>query len=163
MFYIFSRLSRLALALLCVPASSTTSERVFSDAGRILEARRQQLSRESVDSLIFLRKLVKWSSLLLISFVSFSESILFPISFTCHIMCLKYFYVYDLYINDLFIRDFVYLFVCLWSDTFMILRDLVSLWFDPFVCLYIYGFIIQIMSIWKKINENWHDFEKTLI
>ena len=54
-FIIFSRLSRLALALLCVPASSAASERVFSETGRILEARRQQLSRDSVDALVFLR------------------------------------------------------------------------------------------------------------
>lgn len=54
------RLSRLALALLPIPANSTTSERVFSEAGRILEARRQQLSQESVDSLVFLRNFNTW-------------------------------------------------------------------------------------------------------
>lgn len=52
---IFPKLSRLAAALLSIPASSTTSERVFSETGRILEARRQQLSPESLDSLVFLR------------------------------------------------------------------------------------------------------------
>jgi hypothetical protein len=38
---IFPQLSRLALPLLSIPASSTTSERVFSETGRVLEARRQ--------------------------------------------------------------------------------------------------------------------------
>jgi hypothetical protein len=39
---IFPQLSRLALPLLSIPVSST-SERVFSETGRILEARRQIL------------------------------------------------------------------------------------------------------------------------
>ncbi len=52
---IYPQLSRLALPLLSIPASLTTSERVFSETGRILEARRQQLSPESLDSLVFLR------------------------------------------------------------------------------------------------------------
>ena len=52
---IFPQLSRLALPLLSIPASSTTSERVFSETGRVLEARRQQLNPESLDSLVFLR------------------------------------------------------------------------------------------------------------
>ncbi|CAF1020251.1 unnamed protein product [Rotaria sordida] len=52
---IYSQLSRLALALLSIPASSATSERIFSETGRILEARRQLLSAESLDSLVFLR------------------------------------------------------------------------------------------------------------
>jgi hypothetical protein len=52
---IFPQLSRLALPLLSIPASSTTSERVFSETGCILEARRQQLNPDSVDSLVFLR------------------------------------------------------------------------------------------------------------
>ncbi|CAF0758999.1 unnamed protein product [Adineta steineri] len=52
---IFPQLSRLALPLLSIPASSTTSERVFSETGRILEARRQQLTPDSLDSLVFLR------------------------------------------------------------------------------------------------------------
>ena len=52
---IFPQLSRLAPSLLSIPASSTTSERVFSETGRILEARRQQLNPDSLDSLVFLR------------------------------------------------------------------------------------------------------------
>jgi len=53
--FIFPQLSRLALPLLSIPASSATSERVFSETGRILEARRPQLSPDSLDSLVFLR------------------------------------------------------------------------------------------------------------
>jgi hypothetical protein len=34
---IFPQLSRLALALLSIPQSSTTGERVFSETGRVLE------------------------------------------------------------------------------------------------------------------------------
>ncbi|CAF1362203.1 unnamed protein product, partial [Didymodactylos carnosus] len=49
---IYKQLSRLALSLLAIPASSATAERIFSETGRILEARRQLLSPESVDSLI---------------------------------------------------------------------------------------------------------------
>ena len=52
---IFPQLYRLALSLLSIPASSTASERVFSETGRVLEARRQQLSPDSLDSLVFLR------------------------------------------------------------------------------------------------------------
>ena len=52
---IFPQLSRVALPLLSIPASSTTSERVFSVTGRVLEARRQQLNPDSLDSLVFLR------------------------------------------------------------------------------------------------------------
>ena len=35
--------------------TSVTSERIFSETGRILEARRQLLNPESLDSLVFLR------------------------------------------------------------------------------------------------------------
>ena len=52
---IYPQLSRLAPALLSIPASSASSERIFSETGRILEARRQQLSSESLDSLVFVR------------------------------------------------------------------------------------------------------------
>ncbi len=52
---IFPQLSHLALALVSIPASSTASERIFTDTGRILEARRQQLNPDSLDSLVFLR------------------------------------------------------------------------------------------------------------
>ena len=52
---IYPQLSRLAPALLSIPASSASSERIFSETGCILEARRQQLSSESLDSLVFER------------------------------------------------------------------------------------------------------------
>ncbi|CAF4861469.1 unnamed protein product, partial [Rotaria socialis] len=52
---IYAKLSTLALALLSIPASSAASERIFSETGRILEVRRQQLSPDSLDSLVFLR------------------------------------------------------------------------------------------------------------
>ena len=52
---IYPQLSRLAPALLSIPASSAASERIFSETGRILEARRQLLNPESLDSLVFLR------------------------------------------------------------------------------------------------------------
>ena len=42
----YPQLSRLASALLSIPASSATSERIFSETGRILEARRQLLNPE---------------------------------------------------------------------------------------------------------------------
>ena len=53
------RLSAVALALLGVPASSTSSERGFSLAGRTLEDRRSQLSGDTVDGLLFLHGLNK--------------------------------------------------------------------------------------------------------
>ncbi|CAF1013857.1 unnamed protein product [Rotaria sp. Silwood1] len=52
---IYKKLSLLACSLLAVPAGSAVSERIFSKTGRILEVRRQQISPESLDSLIFLR------------------------------------------------------------------------------------------------------------
>jgi len=44
----------LAFALLSIPASSTSSKRIFSETGRILETRRQLLSPDSLDALEFL-------------------------------------------------------------------------------------------------------------
>ena len=40
-FCIYPQLSSLAPVLLSIPASSATSERIFSETGQILEARRQ--------------------------------------------------------------------------------------------------------------------------
>jgi hypothetical protein len=80
---IYPQLSRLASALLSIPASSATSERIFSETGRILEARRQLLSPEPLDSLVFLRNF-KWSCLLLSIYYTrwyiFSYEIKFEIS-----------------------------------------------------------------------------------
>ena len=47
-------LSRVAIGVLSIPASSSSSERVFSTAGRVLEKRRNQLSSKSVDALLFM-------------------------------------------------------------------------------------------------------------
>ncbi len=55
---IYKQLSRLAMALLSIPASSATSERIFSETGRTLEARRQLLSPDSLDALVFLRNCI---------------------------------------------------------------------------------------------------------
>jgi hypothetical protein len=49
--------SRVALSLLRVPASSTSSARSFSLAGRTLDDRRSQLSGDTVDGLLFLHGL----------------------------------------------------------------------------------------------------------
>lgn len=50
------RLKAVARHILSIPASSATSERVFSVSGRILEERRTQLISENVDKLLFLNK-----------------------------------------------------------------------------------------------------------
>ena len=43
-----------ACRVLCIPASSAASERVFSTAGRVLEKRRTSLSPNTVNHLLFL-------------------------------------------------------------------------------------------------------------
>ena len=52
--FTFPFLSMLARSVLCVPASSASSERAFSSAGRVLEARRNRLNPGTVDSILFL-------------------------------------------------------------------------------------------------------------
>ena len=52
----FPIIARLAKSLLCVPATSVPSERVFSTAGDILTAQRASLKGKHVDMLIFLKK-----------------------------------------------------------------------------------------------------------
>jgi hypothetical protein len=52
---IFPQLSLLAKSLIGVPASSTTSEHVFSLSGRVLERRRQPLSPDIVDDILVIR------------------------------------------------------------------------------------------------------------
>ncbi|CAF0981740.1 unnamed protein product [Rotaria sordida] len=52
---IFPQLALLAKSLLGVPASSATSERVFSSSGRILEKRRQYLKPDIVDDILMIR------------------------------------------------------------------------------------------------------------
>lgn len=50
----FPLLSELAKRILALPASSASSERCFSTAGRIIEKRRTNLNGNTVDSLMFL-------------------------------------------------------------------------------------------------------------
>jgi len=50
-------MSSLARRILCIPASSAASERVFDAAGRLLEKRRTNLAPDSVYSLLFLSHL----------------------------------------------------------------------------------------------------------
>jgi len=45
---------RIRVGVLCVPVSSSASERVFSTAGRLPEKRRTNLSPDSTNSLLFL-------------------------------------------------------------------------------------------------------------
>ena len=52
-------LARLAKYLLCVPATSVPSERVFSTAGDILTGQRPNLKSKHIDALIFLKKNMK--------------------------------------------------------------------------------------------------------
>jgi len=55
----FPKLCLVARRVLCIPATSTPSERVFSTAGRVLEKRRTSLSTHSVNSLLFLHSNMK--------------------------------------------------------------------------------------------------------
>ena len=50
----FPMLSCLARKYLCVPATSTPSERVFSTTGNLVSKKRSMLSPETVDKLVFL-------------------------------------------------------------------------------------------------------------
>ena len=52
-------LSQLAKQYLCIPGTSVPSERVFSTAGDILNAKRSVLRSDHVDQLIFLKKNLK--------------------------------------------------------------------------------------------------------
>jgi len=51
--------SVLARSWLGIPASSCTSERIFSAPGRILEERRQNLRDDIVDDILFIRNFKK--------------------------------------------------------------------------------------------------------
>ena len=46
----------LARKILCIPASSATSERLFSTSGKVLNERRTRLKSENLDKIIFLNK-----------------------------------------------------------------------------------------------------------
>ncbi|XP_061746895.1 E3 SUMO-protein ligase ZBED1-like isoform X11 [Nerophis ophidion] len=58
----FPRLQHLAKRLLCIPATIAASERSFSAAGRILEARRSRLNPGTVDAILFLHSANKKKS-----------------------------------------------------------------------------------------------------
>ena len=49
-------IAKAAWIILCVPATSKPSERVFSTAGYIVTTQRASLSPDNVDALIFLKK-----------------------------------------------------------------------------------------------------------
>ena len=52
----FPTLADLAKKLLCIPATSVESERIFSVAGNIVTRKRSCLKPENVDMLVFLNK-----------------------------------------------------------------------------------------------------------
>ena len=41
---------------MCIPATSVSSERVFSTAGNLINSKRQRLTPDNVDMLMFLNK-----------------------------------------------------------------------------------------------------------
>ncbi|XP_062618085.1 E3 SUMO-protein ligase ZBED1-like [Saccostrea cucullata] len=55
----YKKLSMLARKLLCIPATSVSSERVFSTAGGTVTKLRASLDSDSVDKLVFLNKQLK--------------------------------------------------------------------------------------------------------
>ena len=62
------KLYAVARKVLCVPAPSAASERLFSTAGRLLEKRRTSLARSSVNSLLFLHSNMQWELKLILMF-----------------------------------------------------------------------------------------------
>jgi len=56
---VLPKLYTVARQVLCVPASSAASERVFSTAGRLLEKRQTNLSPATVNSRLFLHSNTK--------------------------------------------------------------------------------------------------------
>jgi hAT family C-terminal dimerisation region len=56
---LFPNLFTVACSVLCIPASSAASERVFSTAGRLLEKRRTSLSPNTVNNLLFLHSNIR--------------------------------------------------------------------------------------------------------
>ena len=62
----YPNLVRLARKFLCVPATSTQAERVFSWMGFLLNKRRLSLSVESVSMQLFLKDNLKWTDFLFV-------------------------------------------------------------------------------------------------
>ena len=52
----YPTISKLAKKYLCIPASSTPSERIFSLTGTIVDKKRARLSADKVDMIVFLNK-----------------------------------------------------------------------------------------------------------
>ena len=57
--YIYLIMSRLARKNLCIPAASSTSERVFSTAGNIYSSRSTNLSISKVEMLVYMKENTK--------------------------------------------------------------------------------------------------------
>ena len=57
---IYPNLSLTVKHYMCIPATSVPSERVFSTAGNLLTSRRQRLTPENVEMLMFLNKNYKF-------------------------------------------------------------------------------------------------------
>uniref|UniRef100_A0AAV2J5N9 HAT C-terminal dimerisation domain-containing protein n=1 Tax=Knipowitschia caucasica TaxID=637954 RepID=A0AAV2J5N9_KNICA len=51
---VYPKQSKLAKSVLCIPASSSSSERVFSAAGRTISERRTAFKPSTVDAILFL-------------------------------------------------------------------------------------------------------------
>lgn len=49
----FSRLTKVARSWLCIPATSTPSERLFSKAGSVVSKKRNSLKPKNVDVILF--------------------------------------------------------------------------------------------------------------
>jgi hypothetical protein len=56
---VYPNIAKMAKKVLAIPATQFESERNFSASGRTLESRRNRLSPENVDHLLFLRKNLK--------------------------------------------------------------------------------------------------------
>ena len=52
----FPKLSRITKQLMCIPATSVPSERIFSVSGNIASDKRSRLKPENIDMLVFLHK-----------------------------------------------------------------------------------------------------------
>jgi hypothetical protein len=52
--FLFNLLSRLAAQLFCITATSCPSERIFSTAGNVITKKRNQLTPEHAEMLVFL-------------------------------------------------------------------------------------------------------------